>query len=111
VTGHAAGGASGALGSGRGVRRRVWGAGGGGRRDILGQDGVLEAIPILLGTPIGHATVLRALLVHTVLSYVLLVRDVLLGILIGRESVGMRRQRVRGYLPCRGGRQRGRERV
>jgi len=99
-----------------------------GGRDILGQDGVLEAIPILLGTasshatvlrdpprvmgaPIGHAAVLRALLVHAVLSYVLLVRDVLLGILIGRESVGMRRQRVRGYLPCRGGRQRGRERV
>jgi hypothetical protein len=116
-----------ALGSERGVRRRVWGGGGGGgERDILGQDGVLEAVPILLGAAIGHAAVLRerprvtgtaighaavlgALPVHAVHAGVLLVRHVLLCVLIGGESVGTLRRHVRRHLPCRGGRQRGME--
>jgi len=117
-----------ALGSGRGVRRRGWGGGGGGERDILGQDGVLEAVPILLGAAIGHAAVLRerprvtgtaighaavlgALPVHAVHAGVLLVRHVLLCVLIGGKSVGTLRRHVRRHLPCHRGRQRGIERM
>ena len=117
-----------ALGSGRSVRRRVWGSGCEGWRNILGHDGVLEAVPILLGAAIDHATVLRerprvtgtaighaavlgALPVHAVHSCVLLVRHVLLCVLIGRESVGTLRRRIRRHFPCRRERQRGVERV
>ena len=119
---------SGALGSGRGVRWRVWGDGCRGWRDILVQDGVLEAVPILLGAAIGHTSVLRdpprvtgaaighaavlgALPVQAVHSRVLLVRHILVCVLIGRESVGALRWRVWRHLPCRRGRQRGMERV
>ncbi len=128
ATGHAAGGPCGALGSGRGVRRRVWGAGGGGRRDILGQDGVLEAIPILLGTAIGDATVrcgppgvtgaaigdatVRGVLpLCAVPLCILPVCHVILCVLVGLERVGMPRRRVRRHLWRHGVRQRGLERV
>jgi len=135
ATGHDAGGPSGALGSGRSVRRRVWGSGCEGWRNILGHDGVLEAVPILLGAAIGHATVLHdphrvtsaaighatvllcippvcnVLLCIPPVCNVLLcippVCNVLLCILIGLERVGMPRRRVRRHLRCHGVRQRG----
>ncbi len=108
------------IGSGRSVRRRVWGSGCEGWRNILGHDGVLEAVPILLGAAIGHATVLHdpprvtsAAIGHAtvllcippvcnVLLCILPVCNVLLCILIGLERVGMPRRRVRRHLRCHG---------
>ncbi len=105
----------------------MWGVGGGGRRDILGQDGVLEAIPILLGTAIGDATVrcgppgvtgtaigdaaVRGVLpLCAVPLCILPVCHIILRVLVGLEGVGMPR-RVRCHLWCHGVRQRGLERV
>jgi len=92
----------------------VWGSGCEGWRNILGHDGVLEAVPILLGAAIGHATVLHdphrvtsAAIGHATVLDVLPVCNVLLCILIGLERVGMPRRRVRRHLRCHGVRQRG----
>jgi len=95
-----------------------------GRGDILGHNGVLEAIAILLGAAIargpatvgggpdgvrgaaiarGPAPVRGALAVQAVLSSVVVIRAVLVGVLGGRARVGMGWWRVRRQRGCQGG--------